>query len=45
MCMDKTRDIVQLVVVSMMVDLLINGIGMICRPLFVDVIILDFIIL
>ena len=29
----------------MMVDLSINGVGVICRLLFVDVIILDFIIL
>ena len=45
MCMTKTRGVVQLAVVSMMVDLSINGVGVIRRLLFVDVIILDFIIL
>ena len=39
MCMRKARGIVQLAVVAMMVDLSINGIGVICRLLFVDVII------
>ena len=45
MCMTKTRGVVQLEVASMMVDISINGVGVICRLLFVDVIILDFIIL
>ena len=45
MCMRRARGIVQLAVVAIMVNLSINGIGVICRLLFVDVIILDFIIL
>ena len=45
MCMSKSKGIMQLAVVSMIVDLSINGIGVICILLFVDVIILDFIIL
>ena len=45
MCMRKPRGRVELSVVSMMVDISINGVGVICRFLFVDVIILDFIIL
>ena len=45
MCMRKARGIVQLAVVSMMADLSIDGVEVICRLLFVDVIILDFIIL